>query len=73
MANKKQSYENMMEDLETLVTEMEENTMSLDQSIENYEKGIKLCNKLYKKLLEAKQKITILKEDGEENFLEKEE
>ena len=57
----KSNFENNMENLEKIVTELEKGDLNLDESISKFEEGIK-----------AEKKITILLEkDGnikEENF-----
>jgi exodeoxyribonuclease VII small subunit len=68
MPKKSETYEEMMMKLETLVESMESGELSLEQSMKNYEEGIKICNKLYKILNEAEGKIKILTEQGEEDF-----
>lgn len=72
MAAKKDSYETLIKQLEEVVTQMENGELSLDKSMELYEKGIKLSNKVYKILNDAEGKIKILTEKGEKNFLEME-
>lgn len=70
MAAKKENYENLMKELEKVVSQMESGELSLDKSMELYEKGIKLSNKVYKILNDAEGKIKILTEEGEKDFLE---
>ena len=70
MAAKKENYENLMKELEEVVGQMESGELSLDKSMELYEKGIKLSNKVYKILNDAEGKIKILTEEGEKDFLE---
>ncbi|MBE6065356.1 exodeoxyribonuclease VII small subunit [Clostridium cochlearium] len=70
MAVKKENYENLMKELEKVVSQMESGELSLDKSMELYEKGIKLSNKVYKILNDAEGKIKILTEEGEKDFLE---
>ncbi|NOH16789.1 exodeoxyribonuclease VII small subunit [Clostridium cochlearium] len=70
MAVKKENYENLMKELEEVVSQMESGELSLDKSMELYEKGIKLSNKVYKILNDAEGKIKILTEEGEKDFLE---
>lgn len=70
MATKKDSYEILIKELEEVVTQMENGELSLDKSMELYEKGIKLSNKVYKILNDAEGKIKILTEEGEKNFLQ---
>ena len=75
MAKKEETYESMMSKLETFVEDMDNKDLTLEESMKNYEEGIKICNKLYSLLSKAEGKIKILREvDGaEEEFLSKEE
>ena len=72
MAKSKNTYENKLNDLENLILKMEREEVSLEESISNYEKGIKLSNELYKILKDYEHKIKILLDGNEEEF-EKEE
>ena len=72
MAKKKESYENMMERLEEIVDLMDSNEITLDESMTNYEEGIKICNNLYKILNDTEGKIKILTAEGEKEFMEPE-
>jgi exodeoxyribonuclease VII small subunit len=67
MAEKKEKkFENAMEELETIVRELEKNDLALDRSIQLFEKGIELSTFCHKKLDEAEKRIQILmkKMDG---------
>ncbi|WP_315114614.1 exodeoxyribonuclease VII small subunit [uncultured Clostridium sp.] len=68
MAKKLESYESLLEKLETIVEIMDKEELSLDESMKRYEEGINICNKLYKVLNEAEGKIKILTENGEKDF-----
>jgi exodeoxyribonuclease VII small subunit len=68
MAKKKESYENMMQRLEEIVTIMDENEITLEQTMSSYEEGVKICNSLYKILNDTEGKIKILTADGEKDF-----
>jgi len=66
---KKQSYEESMKELEQIVKDLESGELSLDESIQKFEKGIELskhCNSL---LEDAEKKITLLieRENGDVN------
>ena len=73
MAKKKETYETMLERLDEIVTLMDSNQLSLEESMKYYEEGIKLSNKLYKILNDAEGKIKLLTEQGEKDFFEEEE
>ena len=66
------SFEERMENLEKIVTELEKGDLNLDDSVAKFEEGIKISKECNKILEEAEKKITILLEkDGElqeENF-----
>ncbi|MBU5482938.1 exodeoxyribonuclease VII small subunit [Clostridium sp. MSJ-11] len=68
MARKLESYESLLEKLETIVDSMDKEELSLDDSMKKYEEGVNICNKLYKVLNEAEGKIRILTENGEKDF-----
>lgn len=68
MANKIESYENMMAKLENIVSSIENGEMTLEDTMKNYEAGVSLCNKLYKYLNDAEGKIEILSGDKEKDF-----
>ncbi|ABS41648.1 exodeoxyribonuclease VII small subunit [Clostridium botulinum] len=68
MGRKKESFENMLEKLETIVDSMDNGEITLEDSMKSYEEGIKLCNKLYKVLKDAEGKIKILEDNKEEDF-----
>ena len=69
MAKKKETYENMMGRLEEIVELMDGNEVTLEQTMTNYEEGIKICNSLYKTLNAAEGKIKILTDEGEKDFM----
>ena len=72
----KANFEENMEKLEEIVTELEKGDLNLDSSISKFEEGIKISKECNKILEDAEKKITILLEkDGEvkeENFVSEE-
>lgn len=68
MARKKETYEEKIKKLTDIVEDMENSQLTLEESMKNYESGIKLCNELYKILDGCEGKIKILSKDKEENF-----
>lgn len=65
-------FEEIMENLEQIATELETGNLNLDESISKFEEGMKLSKKCNEILENAEKKITILLEkDGntiEEDF-----
>ena len=69
MASKQQpefNFEEALEELERLVSSMEEGELSLEDSMKAFEKGIKLTRECQAALQKAEQKVEILlNESGE--------
>ena len=68
----KENFEESMKKLETIVTELENGNLNLDESVKKFEEGMKIAKQCNTILESAEKKITILLEkDGElkeENF-----
>ena len=47
---KKESYNDMLNNLEEILSTLEKDELSLEEAMKEYEKGSKLINKLYKTL-----------------------
>ncbi len=65
----KKSFEDALAELEEIADKLENGTLGLDDSIKEFEKGIKIARLCQEKLEEAEKKIEILQkgEDGEVN------
>ena len=64
-------FEQALEDLEALVSSMEDGELSLEDSLQAFEKGIKLTRKCQAALKQAEQKVQVLiNENGDTEDLE---
>ena len=64
-------FEQALEDLEALVCSMEDGELSLEDSLQAFEKGIKLTRKCQAALKQAEQKVQVLiNENGDTEDLE---
>ena len=63
-------FEQALQELETLVEQMEQGELSLEQSLREFERGIALTRACQKALSEAEQKVRILTEEGQEEDFE---
>jgi len=74
---KKNTFENSLKRLETIVDEMENSQLDIDKAMKLFEEGISLVNECSNKLNETKKKIEILIEKNgkisKENFTEEQE
>lgn len=57
------SFEKALEELESIVTKLEEGGLSLDESLALFEKGVKLARYLREELQKAEKKVEILLKD----------
>ena len=68
----KPDFETAMVELEELVSKIEGGNLSLEESLKEFEKGIKLSQNCQKALTEAEQRVKILvdsvENNGEEDF-----
>ncbi len=62
---KKESYNDMLNNLEVILSTLENNELSLEDAMKEYEKGSKIVNKLYKTLDTLEGKFLTIKENAE--------
>ena len=67
-AKKKQSFEERLLQVESLITEMESGAMPLEEALKRYEEGMNALTALEKELSSAQQRLTVLRRaaDGTE-------
>jgi len=56
------NFERSLSDLESIILKMESGKLSLEESLANFETGVKLARQCEKVLREAEQKVQILVE-----------
>lgn len=61
----KLTFEEAMDNLENIVSELEKGELSLEESVERFKKGIETSNYCSELLNEAEKSITILLKDKE--------
>lgn len=76
LLNMKKNFEEQIQELESIIKELEAGKLNLDESVEKFEEGMKISKECSKMLESAERKITILlNKDGnveEEDFETKE-
>ena len=60
-------FETAMANLEALVSKIESGDLSLEESLKEFEKGVKLSRTCQAALKDAEDRVKILSEDGEEH------
>ena len=58
------NFERSLEQLETLVAAMEDGELSLEESLEAFEKGVKLTRECQTALRQAEQKVQVLLDES---------
>ncbi|WP_341931735.1 exodeoxyribonuclease VII small subunit [Streptococcus pluranimalium] len=67
MPSKKKTFEENLQDLETIVTQLENGDVSLEKAIEQFQKGMILSKELQKTLQDAeKTLVKVMQTDGAE-------
>ena len=68
IVTKEQTFEEMMTELEKVVGKLDEENISLEESIELYQRGIELSSKCATQLKEAEDKVNkLVKKEGDSN------
>lgn len=62
------NFETQLEELESIVEQLETGELPLEESLKVFEKGVKLSRQCQQLLSEAEQKVTILMENQEQDF-----
>ena len=65
MTKKNLNFEDSLAKLESIVDALEDNDVSLEESVKKFEEGIKLVKDCQKQLQEAELKVNKLMSDGE--------
>jgi exodeoxyribonuclease VII small subunit len=73
MAKKQQQpapFEQSLKELETLVEKMEQGDLSLEESLQHFERGVQLTRACQQALKDAEQKVeTLFKKNGQEEVV----
>jgi exodeoxyribonuclease VII small subunit len=67
-SKKKPELEKAMGELETVVEQLEAGELTLDKSLKQFEKGVKLSRECQQTLAEAEQKVQILVDSELKDF-----
>ena len=64
-AKKKQTFEEQLAAVEALIERMEGGGLSLDESMKQYEEGVKALAAMEKELREATRRLTVIRRNAE--------
>jgi exodeoxyribonuclease VII small subunit len=63
------NFETSVAELEATIVRMEKGEMSLEDALQSFEEGVRLSRECQQLLASAEQRVLLLTEDGEEDFL----
>ena len=66
MSKEKQSFEEMMQELENIVQKLDNETVSLEESLDLYQRGMKLSTACDTTLKDAEKVNKLMQEEAEE-------
>ena len=69
MAQKNQTFESSLGDLEKIVRKLEDGELSLEESLKLFEDGVKLSRECQERLSQAERRIEILLKDSQGNLI----
>lgn len=67
-AKKKLTFEERLQQVETLIAKMESGEMPLEEAMQQYEAGLNALNTLEKELTAAQQRLTVLRQQNGEDI-----
>lgn len=67
-AKKKLTFEERLQQVETLIAKMESGEMPLEKAMQQYEAGLNALNALEKELTAAQQRLTVLRQQSGEDI-----
>jgi exodeoxyribonuclease VII small subunit len=67
MAEKKQTFESSLQELEKIVRRLEEGESSLEESLKLFESGVRLSRECQERLNQAERRIEVLLKDEDGN------
>ncbi len=71
MATKKNNFEEELKELQTIVSNLENGDIPLEDALEQFQTGVKLSRNLNKKLTEAEETVAkLIESDGAERKLD---
>lgn len=69
--NSEKTFEEKLTELETIVKKLEDGNIPLEESLDQFQKGIQLSKELKSTLVEAEEVLTkVIDENGSETILE---
>ena len=66
MSEKKKSFEERLQDVQEIISRIEEGKLPLEDSVKQFEEGMKTLSALDEELKDLNRRLTVLQEGGEQ-------
>lgn len=68
MSEAKKSFEERLQDVQEIITRIEEGKLPLEDSVKQFEEGMKTLSALDEELKDMNRRLTVLQEGGEQEM-----
>ena len=68
MSKEKKSFEERLQDVQEIITRIEEGKLPLEDSVKQFEEGMKTLSALDEELKDLNRRLTVLQEGGEQEM-----
>lgn len=69
MSEEKKSFEARLQDVQEIITRIEEGKLPLEDSVKQFEEGMKTLSALDEELKDMNRRLTVLQDGGEQDFV----
>ena len=69
MSEEKKSFEAQLQDVQEIITRIEEGKLPLEDSVKQFEEGMKTLSALDEELKDMNRRLTVLQDGGEQDFV----
>lgn len=69
MSEEKKSFEAKLQDVQEIITRIEEGKLPLEDSVKQFEEGMKTLSALDEELKDMNRRLTVLQDGGEKDFV----
>ena len=69
MSEEKKSVEAKLQDVQEIITRIEEGKLPLEDSVKQFEEGMKTLSALDEELKDMNRRLTVLQDGGEQDFV----
>ena len=69
MSEEKKSFESKLQDVQEIITRIEEGKLPLEDSVKQFEEGMKTLSALDEELKDMNRCLTVLQDGGEQDFV----